>query len=155
MQDLIKNEQFKSWREVIETLKAGMMTDYRRYPEVYHACKVGEETNDFTLLKDVLSRDPNILGYAMGNLKILSAFFHAVNNLNQRLYFCLSRFAYKLLQSFRAKFFSKIFFNAEMFIPAIKDLHTGIAYIFNPAVREIDLMPQSGTSDLIIISRWS
>ena len=60
---------FDEWQEILDTLEHGGMTDYEKYPEVHVAWKVAKETDDFTLLHELLTTDPWILMQAKKNIK--------------------------------------------------------------------------------------
>jgi hypothetical protein len=67
--EVIDHTDFDSWQDVLDTLEQGGMTDHKKYPEVYMAWRIAGETDDFTLLEELLSRDPWVLTKAVKRIK--------------------------------------------------------------------------------------
>jgi hypothetical protein len=74
---------FDSWEETLDTLEQGGMTDYKKYPEVYFAWKVAKNTDEFTLLHDLLTSDTWILTKAKKNIKECPFFQPKIEELNR------------------------------------------------------------------------
>jgi len=60
---------FDLWQEILDTLEHAGMTDYEDYPEIYFAWMVAKERDDFTLLDELLTRDPWVLMEAKKKIK--------------------------------------------------------------------------------------
>ena len=60
---------FDSWQEILDTLEQAGMTDYEAYPEVYFAWTVTKDTDDYSLLDELLTRDPWIITEAKKRIK--------------------------------------------------------------------------------------
>jgi len=56
MQNHFKN--YKEWQVILDVLEQGGMTDYKKYPEVYKAWSIATRTNNYDLLKKILSKNP-------------------------------------------------------------------------------------------------
>ena len=71
---------FDTWQEILEPLEHAGMTDYEKYPELYIACEVARDTHDFTLLDELLTRDPWIVQEAKRESRNVLFFNLSVKN---------------------------------------------------------------------------
>jgi hypothetical protein len=74
---------FDECQEVLDILEQGGMTDYEKYPEVHIAWKVAKETDDISLLHELLTRDLWILWQAKKNVRELPFFQPKIEELHK------------------------------------------------------------------------